>query len=68
MSSDAKPAWNGLLTAVVTVIGVALGLLSLVTGFPWWVTAAVVAGSVAGVAAWSAPVVVGGLRACSSPR
>jgi hypothetical protein len=52
VSSPAKPTPNSLLAAVVAVLNVAVLVLSLVKGFPVWLSVAVIAASVAGVAAW----------------
>jgi hypothetical protein len=52
VSSPAKPTPNSLLAAVVAVLNVAVLVLSLVTGFPVWLSVAVIAAPVAGVAAW----------------
>ena len=52
VSSPAKPP-NSLVSAVLAVLGATALVLSLATDFPLWLSAAVIAGSVAGVAAWS---------------
>ena len=52
MTAPAKPTPNSLVRAMLVVLDATVIVLSLATDFPVWVSVAVIAASVAGVAAW----------------